>query len=135
MCNLGPILVGRGCLSVALEGRDFLLTLVDVPLFLMECRAFRSEVAQSGVEPVGTIRPWRELPIASWVFCLMGTTTVVLGIAVHVGHYRSSTSTARCRAILVVCRACTLALNEIGRFSSLPERGCFWSRVLGVDSF
>ena len=96
---------------------------------------FGAKLLSRAWSPLGTIRPWRELPIASWVFCLMGTTTVGLGTAVHVGHYRSSSFTARCCAILVVRRACTLALYEIGRFSSLTERGCCWSRVPGVDSF
>ena len=37
---------------------------------------------------IGVIHPRRELPIASWVFCPTGTSTVELDRGVHVGHYR-----------------------------------------------
>ena len=82
-----PLLDGQSRLSGELGGRDSFLTLLDGPTFLKICRAGGAKPLGRVHGPVGTICPWRELPIASWVFCLTGTSTVELGRDVHVGHY------------------------------------------------
>ena len=85
-----PLLDGQSRLSGELEGRDSFLTLLDGPTFLKICRADGAKSLGRVRGPVGTICPWCELPIVSWVFCLIGTSTVELGRGVHVGHYPCS---------------------------------------------
>ena len=83
-----PPLDGQSRPSGDLEGRDSFLTLLDGPTFFEIRRACGAKPLGQVYDPVGVICPWRELPIASWVFCPTGTSTVELGRGVRVRHYR-----------------------------------------------